>query len=146
MHRDKCTASQAERKVAAQMPLHLKEGKSQYVLDNSGSRSHCQHQVGVQDCCYWLHVDVGGVPFCMSGPQLCPILEVPACGSTLTCQIVGHPLPARDTLSADAFFTVSQVLQLANQLQGKYKMIGTATSPIAFLGVVWIVMKAVGTT
>lgn len=57
MQRDRCTASQAEHKVAAQMPLHLKEGKSHFVLDNSGSRSHCQHQVGLQI----------GVIACMSG-------------------------------------------------------------------------------
>ncbi|KAL3132000.1 hypothetical protein ABBQ32_008622 [Trebouxia sp. C0010 RCD-2024] len=45
MQRDKCTASQAERKVAAQMPLHLKEEMSQFIVDNSGNRSHCEHQV-----------------------------------------------------------------------------------------------------
>lgn len=65
MQRDRCSASQAERKVAAQMPLHLKEDKSQFVLDNSGSRSHCQHQVELQDCGCQLHVNLSGIPFCM---------------------------------------------------------------------------------
>lgn len=58
MQRDRCTVLQAERKIAAQMPLHLKESKSQFVLDNSGSRNHCQHQVRLQDCRYWLRVNL----------------------------------------------------------------------------------------
>ena len=43
--RDKCSKSQAEAKVKAQMPLHTKRDKSQIVVDNSGDRHHCKHQV-----------------------------------------------------------------------------------------------------
>ena len=43
--RDKCSRSQAEVKVKAQMPLHIKQDKSQIVIDNSGDRNHCKQQV-----------------------------------------------------------------------------------------------------
>ena len=45
MKRDACSKPQAEAKVKAQMPLKLKQDKSQIVLDNSGNKHHCEQQV-----------------------------------------------------------------------------------------------------
>lgn len=45
MSRDKCNQQQAEAKVAAQMPLHIKETKAQLVIDNSKDFEHVQIQV-----------------------------------------------------------------------------------------------------
>ena len=38
---------------------------------------------------------------------------------------------------------VLQVLQLADQLRGKYSLMGMATSPMALLGLIWIMLKIV---
>ena len=45
MRRDACSKPQAEAKVNAQMPLKLKQVKSQIVINNSGSKHHCEQQV-----------------------------------------------------------------------------------------------------
>jgi len=41
--------------------------------------------------------------------------------------------------SAVWFF--AQVQQLVRQLQGKYKWLGVATSPVVFVGVVWLLLR-----
>ena len=45
IRRDKCSHTQAEAKVAAQMPLSKKAAMSQIIIDNSGDQSHCKQQV-----------------------------------------------------------------------------------------------------
>ncbi|DBA78000.1 TPA: Dephospho-CoA kinase cab5 [Trebouxia sp. C0004] len=77
MKRDACSKPEAEAKVKAQMPLRLKQNKSQIVIDNSGNKHHCEQQVQ----------------------------------------------------------------QLVRQLQGKYKWLGFATSPVVFVGMVWLLLR-----
>lgn len=43
--RDKCTRSQAEAKICAQMSLDKKKALSQIIIDNSGDQNHCKQQV-----------------------------------------------------------------------------------------------------
>ena len=48
-------------------------------------------------------------------------------------------------LSANTFQSVPQVLQLAHRLEGRYKLVGMTTSPMALLGLVWIMLKVMRT-
>ena len=74
--------------------------------------------------------------------QLDSDLGIPACSAILTCQTV-RKLSYSNTVLTEMLSIVSQVLQLANQLQGRYNLMGIATSPMAFLGLIWIMLKVV---
>ncbi|DBB13326.1 TPA: hypothetical protein ACH3X3_005060 [Trebouxia sp. C0006] len=43
--------------------------------------------------------------------------------------------------SGDKHHCEQQVQQLVRQLQGKYKWLGVATSPVVFVGVVWLLLR-----
>lgn len=45
VERDGCSLELAQSKVAAQMPLAVKQKKSQYIIDNSGTRQETEGQV-----------------------------------------------------------------------------------------------------
>ena len=45
VERDRCSLQLAQSKVAAQMPLEIKQKKSQYVIDNSSTRQKTEEQV-----------------------------------------------------------------------------------------------------
>ena len=45
VERDGCSQDLAQSKVAAQMPLDLKQKKSQYIIDNSGTPERTEAQV-----------------------------------------------------------------------------------------------------
>lgn len=45
--------------------------------------------------------------------------------------------------SGDQNHSKQQVLQLVNQLQGKYKLLGFATSPVMLVTVIWVLLRLV---
>lgn len=50
VERDGCSLELAQSKVAAQMPLEVKQKKSQYIIDNSSIRQETEKQVRCPSC------------------------------------------------------------------------------------------------
>ena len=128
MSRDKCNQQQAEAKVAAQMPLHIKETKAQLVIDNSKDFEHVKIQV-------------------LSARVLSLIQSPPPCGGAITtrhnmlpvCRL--QPQISCDVCPAYHVHSV-QVQKLVISLQ-PYRWLGMMTSPPVLMGFFWLAIKMI---